>query len=67
MALMIEVWKTYDEEVIFYNSPKARTYTTDALFNIWDILDVSLIHNLIDSVPSRLCEVTKNHGHPTRY
>ena len=48
---MIEVWKTYDEDVIFYNSTKAHTYATDALVNIWDNLDVSY---LIDSVPSRL-------------
>ena len=48
-------------------NPQSEDKLCDILFNIWDNLDVSLIHRLIDSVPSRLHEVIKSQGYPTKY
>lgn len=60
------LWSILKRDVDVLN-PQNEDQLIDLLFNSWETLDVSLIHNLIDSVPSRLQAVIDSSGYPTKY
>lgn len=45
--------------------PKTEEQLVEHVFEAWENIDILLIHNLIDSVPSRLQAVIKSEGYPT--
>ena len=48
-------------------NPKTEEQLIECIFDVWDNIDIALIHKLIDSVPSRLQAVIENEGFPTKY
>ena len=41
-------------------NPKTEEQLIECIFDVWDNIDIELIHKLIDSVPSRLQVVIEN-------
>ena len=60
------LWSYLKQKVEELN-PQNENELIELLFNLWENLDISLIHNLIDSVPSRLRTVIQSDGYPTKY
>lgn len=49
------------------HQPKNTQELENLLKQEWNNIDPNVLHKLVDSVPSRLCECTQMKGYPTRY
>ena len=46
---------------------KSQSELKESLIEVWHGIELSTLEKLIDSVPSRLNDVIRIQGHPTRY
>ncbi len=60
------LWSYLKQKVEELN-PQNEKDLIDLLIDLWENLDISLIHKLIDSVPSRIQAVIDSEGFPTKY
>lgn len=60
------LWAILKAKVDEFN-PQSVDDLIKLIFDAWENLDVRLIYNLIDSIPSRLQAVIGNGGFPTKY
>lgn len=60
------LWSIMKNKVYELN-PQTEEQLIEIIFDVWENLDISLIHKLIDSMPSRLQKVIDNNGFPTKY